>query len=160
MYRVISAALACLVFVGCAHSNVETIDGRTDPATGNLIAMTLVYRDQEDISVQVRASYGLFVRIMGEKYLFYLYDNVAKRVYKTYDYDSFIRMFRNLPEGAEIQRFAFCGGYCWSFILSEDEIRGINSAMESGGRKWRICPVNGGEYTVVCVCETIKIRFP
>ena len=133
--------------------------GRVDAATDNLVAYRLVYWDSEK-PVLITRPYATLLIWVGDTRRFFLYDNVRKTVYKTADFEAFLKQLSRVPQGAVIQRLDRCSAsFCWE--MPEVQRERLEEAYKKGGHRW------AGDSTVedlpvqmTCICETRALRLP
>ena len=153
--------LAVMVLGGCAGGvePVVTEGGNVDAASGNLIASWMEPRDGPSEPILVTEPYAVFmVWIDGEK-RFFVFENEAKRTFRTTDFDQFLAKLRELPRNIEIQTFAFCT-VRRTYDMPDTARTKLRETIESRGLTWTYAgeKENGRPYTI-CYCES-AFRYP
>ncbi len=163
--------LVCVLFVGavCApagcqkRSDAESASppaapAAVDPASGNLVAFWLQYPDKEEPVLVTEPRAVLMVWRGGDK-KFYLFDNTAKAVFKTTNFDAFLRQLDELPHGVRIQLFGTCTAPL-TYDMPPEKWQQLMQTLEKGKRGWATSKVNGLKREIICYCETRGLRFP
>ena len=127
----------------------ETVDTKT----GHLVAYWVKYPDMEEPVLVTKSHAVLLVWGGGYGRQFFLYDNVEKQIYKTTDFDKFLRQIDQLPHGISIQFFDKC---CAPFAcdMPQAEYQKLQKVLKKGNRK----RTTSGFIT--CTCESHGLRFP
>ncbi len=164
-----------LLLAGCAvqktTSDTATFDAPVDAESGNVIALWVEYRegldhpDPEanlaggDQPVIVTEPLGCYMSWYEDDQLFLVYDNDAKRVFKTTDFDAFIDHLSVLPRGSAIQRFDTCTvSRTWG--MPDDAWDRLTTTMKKRDLSWAKSKVNETDREIICYCESEGFRFP
>jgi hypothetical protein len=132
-----------------------------DPGSGNIIVFRLeprVGHSLPEACTVVTGTYAVAMIWRGEERRFYLFDNAAKTVHRTEDFDAFLQQIDSLPEGVEVQRHDTCCGSLHT-DMPDGERQRLAAALERGGRRWAHNPVQESDRFITCVCERRSV-FP
>lgn len=164
--------VAVLILAGCATEDRENLNRdnpkqviestRVDPETGNLIAWWMTRREGtpkgQRVAVLVPCSYAVYIEWPNEQWcpnsadkrIFVFYDNVAKKSYRTNDFDTFLNILAAQPRDIQLLQFDTCSGpRCW---MPEQQWNRLEKVLAEGNRKWGINPVEGARTIRVCYC--------
>jgi len=145
-----------LVFIGCSKPQ----EGRsswqpapTEDKTGDVIAFW-IHRGEtsQPVTVGLDYDYGMITIWTDRERMFYLYDNVEKRFFKTGDFDVFLRQLEGLPPNITLHWMTKCqAGFAWN--MPEKAEGKIKNILSSGNRITET-PI------IPCTCEGGVVEFP
>ena len=147
-----------LILAGCRLSTamLNDVPGTIESKSGNLVAFWLVNNDKDE-PVLVTEQYAILIEWTEQR--FFLYDNHAKTMFKTDDFDAFLSRLNDLPENIQVQRFDTCT-VSRMYDMPTGQYDRLIQTMKRGTRTWAISSINGLEYTLVCYCESKGFRYP
>ena len=165
MARFVDCRLLLVVAVvsflaGCGKPNpvVPAQAGTVDTKTKHLVAYWVKYADREK-PVLVTEPYAVLLVWGGYGKQFFLYDNVEKQIYKTTDFEKFLRQFDQLPKGVSIQYLDKCCAP-FAYDMPPAEYQRLQQVLKKGNRRWAINPIDGARCFITCTCESRSLRFP
>lgn len=170
------AVAVAAMLSGCAngeksHSDAATFDAPVDAKSGNVVALWVEYREgldhpdpavklaDGDVPVLVTEPLGCYMSWNEDEQLFLVYDNKAKRVFKSVDFDAFIDHLSHLPRGSAIQRFDTCT-VSRTWAMPDDAWDRLHATMKERDLSWAKSKVNETNREIICYCESEGFRFP
>jgi hypothetical protein len=146
-------------FVSFAATGGILPGGEGDAKALCSVSDQLKYPDKTEKPVLVTEKYAVFLVWTGNEKRFCVYDNAARRTFKTADYDEFLGELGRLPKGVKVQRFDTCT-VPRTCDMPPSEWKRLEEVMKSGGREWAVGSEGDLRCEVVCYCESSGFRFP
>lgn len=123
------------------------------------MVMGYLRRPAGDEQIVPSRLYSVWIDWTEDDRWFRLCDGDSGTVVDTVDFDVFLKALAHLPRGIEIEQFQTCGGLT-SYGMPDDSYARLKAEMVKGSRTWALCPLRGGDRTLICTCETRGIRRP